>query len=203
MKKVGITGGIGSGKSIACEIFHLLGVPVFHADDEARYLQNNDLTIRNQLTGLFGTDIYLVDGGLDRKKLASLVFNDPVSLDKVNRIIHPSVRQRFIDWAREYPDEPYILYEAAILIESGYAKDFDLNILILADENIRIERVIKRDNISNELVRDRINNQMTNSQKIKFVDYIIENNNCQLLIPQIIELDRAIRNENAICHSNY
>ncbi len=195
MKKVGITGGIGSGKSTVCKIFHLLGVPVFHADDEARYLQNNDLTIRDQLTGLFGTDIYLSVGGLDRKKLASVVFKDPILLDKVTKIIHPSVRQRFIDWALEYPNEPYILYEAAILFESGYANDFDLNILILADENIRIGRVIKRDNISDELVRDRIKNQMTDSQKMKFVDYIIENNNRQLLIPQIIELDLAIRKE--------
>ena len=201
MKKIGITGGIGSGKSTVCEIFHLLGVPVFHADDEARYLQNNDLTIRDQLTGLFGADIYLSGIGLDRKKLASLVFNDPVLLDKVTKIIHPSVRQRFIDWALEYPNEPYILYEAAILLESGYAKEFDLNILILADENIRIGRVIKRDNISEEKVRDRIKNQMTDRQKIKLVDYIIENNNRQLLIPQIIELDRAIRMGNAVRHS--
>ena len=201
MKKVGITGGIGSGKSTVCEIFHLLGVPVFHADDEARYLQNNDLTIRDQLSGLFGADIYYSVGGLDRKKLASLVFNDHVSLDKVNKIIHPSVRQSFINWSHKYTNEPYIIYEAAILLECGYAKDFDLNILVLADENIRIERVIKRDNISDNLVRDRIKNQMADSQKIKFVNYVIENNNSQLLIPQIIELDLAIRNEYAFCNT--
>ncbi len=203
MKKVGITGGIGSGKSTVCEIFHLLGVPVFHADDEARYLQNNDLTIRDQFIGLFGAGIYLSDGSLDRKKLASLVFNDPVLLDKVNKIIHPSVRQCFINWTHEYINEPYVLYEAAILLESGYTKDFDLIILILADENVRIERVIKRDNISEEMVRDRIKNQLTDSQKIELVGYIIENNNSQLLIPQIIDLDRAIRNDNILHHSNH
>ncbi len=125
----------------------------------------------------------------------SLFLADSTLRNSHTKIIHPSVRQRFIDWALEYPNEPYILYEAAILFESGYANDFDLNILILADENIRIGRVIKRDNISDELVRDRIKNQMTDSQKMKFVDYIIENNNRQLLIPQIIELDLAIRKE--------
>ena len=174
MKKVGITGGIGSGKSTVCEIFHLLGIPAFHADEVARYLQNNDLAIRNQLTGLFGMDIYLSGGVLDRKKLAGLIFNDKELLAKVNEIIHPSVKQCFINWAHEYPNEPYVLYEAAILLEGGYAKDFDFNILILADENIRIERVIKRDNISSDLVLDRIKNQMPDSQKIELVDYIIE-----------------------------
>ena len=135
--------------------------------------------------------------------MASLVFNDPVLLDQVNKIIHPIVRQRFIKWTHEYSNEPYVLYEAAILLESGYAKDFDLNILILADENVRIERVIKRDNISDKLVRDRIKNQMTDIHKIELVDYVIENNNHQLLIPQIIDLDRAIRNDNILHHSNH
>ncbi|MEI6142810.1 MAG: dephospho-CoA kinase [Mariniphaga sp.] len=193
MKKVGITGGIGSGKTTVCEIFRLLGVPVFHADDEARYLQNNDISIRNQLVGLLGADIYLSSGLLDRKKLASLIFNNQELLANVNQIIHPAVRQRFIKWSLEYTNEPYVLYEAAILLESGYSLDFEINVLILADENARIERVTRRDRISGDLVRERIRNQMPDSQKINLVDYIIENNNRQLLIPQIIELDKEIR----------
>ena len=195
MKKVGITGGIGSGKTTVCEIFRLLGVPVFHADDEARYLQNNDISIRNQLVGLFGADIYLSSGVLDRKKLAGFIFNNQELLANVNQIIHPAVRQRFIKWSFEYANEPYVLYEAAILLESGYSSDFDFNILILADENVRIERVTRRDRISENLVRERIRNQMTDSQKINLVDYTIENDNRYLLIPQIIELDKAIRKE--------
>ena len=195
MRKVGITGGIGSGKTTVCEIFRLLGVPVFHADDEARYLQNNDLTIINQLTGLFGADIYCSGGVLDRKKLAGMIFNNQELLANVNQIMHPAVRQRFIKWSLQYANEPYVLYEAAILLESGYSSDLDLNILILADENTRIERVTRRDNISESLVRERIRNQMTDSQKINMVNYTIENNNSQLLIPQIIELDKAIRKE--------
>lgn len=192
MKKIGITGGIGSGKTTVCEIFKLLGVPVFHADAEAKYLQNNDLQIREKLTKLFGQHIYSPDGMLDRKKLAGIIFSDSAALANVNSIIHPAVRQRFLKWADNHKDAPYILYEAAILLESGFASDFDRNILILADEKVRIERVIRRDHTSAELVKQRINNQMSDDQKIKLVDFIIENNNEKLLLPRIIELNKLI-----------
>jgi len=195
MKKIGITGGIGSGKTTVCEIFKLLGVPVFHADAEAKNLQNNDLQIRELLVNLFGKHIYSLDGMLDRKKLARLIFNDSAALANVNAIIHPAVRQSFQKWTDNHLDSSYILYEAAILLESGYATDFDRNILVLADEKLRIERVIRRDHISKVLVKQRINNQMPDSQKIKIVDYIIENNNEKLLFPQIIELDKLIRSD--------
>ena len=195
MKKIGITGGIGSGKTTVCEIFKLLGVPVFHADAEAKNLQNNDLQIRELLVNLFGKHIYSLDGMLDRKKLARLIFNDSIALANVNAIIHPAVRQSFQKWTDNHLDSSYILYEAAILLESGYATDFDRNILVLADEKLRIERVIRRDHISKVLVKQRINNQMPDSQKIKIVDYIIENNNEKLLFPQIIELDKLIRSD--------
>ncbi|MCX6240111.1 MAG: dephospho-CoA kinase [Bacteroidia bacterium] len=193
MKKIGITGGIGSGKTTVCEIFKLLGISTFHADDEARNLQNNDLQIKNLLIELFGKHIYSHDGLLDRKKLAGVIFSDTRALEKVNSIIHPAVRQSFLKWVDQHLDAPYVLYEAAVLLESGYASDFDRNILILADEKVRIERVIRRDRTSEELVRQRIVNQMPDIQKIKMVDYTIENNNKKLLFPQIIELDKRIR----------
>lgn len=195
MKKIGITGGIGSGKTTVCEIFKLLGVPVFHADLEAKLLQNNDLHIRGLLIKLFGKEIYSLDGMLDRKKLAGLIFNDSEALANVNSIIHPAVRQSFLKWANIHQDASYILYEAAILLESGFASDFDSNILVLADEKVRIERVIKRDHISEEMVMQRINNQMSDSNKITMVDYIIENSNLKLLFPQVIELDKLIRSD--------
>ncbi len=195
MKKIGITGGIGSGKTTVCEIFKLLGVPVFHADFEAKLLQNNNLQIRDLLSKLFGRQIYSHDGLLDRKKLAGLIFNDSKALANVNAIIHPAVRQSFLKWANIHQNASYILYEAAILLESGYASDFDSNILVLADEKVRIERVIKRDRLSEELVMQRINNQMPDSKKITMVNYIIENNNVKLLFPQIIELDKLIRSD--------
>jgi len=195
MKKIGITGGIGSGKTTVCEIFKLLGVPVFHADLEAKFLQNNDLHIRDRLIRLFGKQIYSTDGMLDRKKLAGLIFNDSESLANVNAIIHPAVRQNFLKWTNIHKDTSYILYEAAILLESGYASDFDSNILVLADEKVRIERVVKRDRVSEDLVIQRINNQMPDSKKLTMVDYIIENSNVKLLFPQIIELDKLFKSD--------
>ena len=198
MKKIGITGGIGSGKTTVCEIFKLLGVPVFSADDEAKNLQNNDLHISELLIKLFGKDIYYPDGVLDRKKLAALIFNDSNAMAKVNSIVHPAVRKSFLNWIDNQQDADYILYEAAILLESGYASDFDRTILVLADEKLRIERVIKRDHLSEDLVKQRINNQMPESQKIKMVDFIIENSDKKLLFPQIIELDKLIRKDGKI-----
>lgn len=193
MKKIGITGGIGSGKSTACEIFKLLGVAVFNADDEAKNIQNNDLQIKNHLVDLFGAHIYSDDELLDRKMLAALIFNDAKALAKVNAIIHPAVRNNFIKWAENKQKDNYILYEAAILLESGYSADFDKNILILADEKVRIERVMKRDNTSKVLVKQRIKNQMPDSEKINMVDYVLENSETTLLIPQILALDKLIR----------
>ena len=195
MKKIGITGGIGSGKTTVCEIFKLLGVAVFHADAEAKKLQDNDLQIKRLLIDRFGECIYLPNGMLDRKKLAKLIFNNKEALSDVNAIIHPAVRMTFQKWADKYQDAPYVLFEAAILLESGYASYFDRNILIMADEKVRIERVIKRDNISKELVIQRIINQMPDIQKVKMVDFIIQNNNEKLLIPQVIELDNLIRKD--------
>jgi len=196
MKKIGITGGIGSGKTTVCEIFKLLDVPVFHADTEAKKLQDNDLQIKNLLIERFGEHIYAANKMLDRTKLAGLIFNDEKALADVNAIIHPAVRQKFLEWADKYQDAPYVLYEAAILLESGYASDFDRNILVFADEKIRIERVIQRDDLSEELVKQRIKNQIPDIQKIKMVDFIIENNNEKLLIPQVLKLDKLIREDN-------
>lgn len=193
MKKIGITGGIGSGKTTVCEIFKLLGIPVFHADQEAKNLQNNDPKIRYLLIELLGKDVYTKDGILDRKKVAEIVFNNKKALSAINKIIHPAVRQQFIQWSDRFPSAPYILYEAAILFESGYASDFDKNILILADEMTRITRVIKRDHTTVKNVKQRISNQLNDDQKIQMADYLIENNNDKLVIPQILKIDKIIR----------
>ena len=195
MKKIGITGGIGSGKTTVCEIFKMLGVPVFHADQEARFLQNNDSKIKSLIIKSFGAQIYREDGELDRGKIARVVFNNPKSLAILNSIIHPAISLRFMEWSEKYRDAPYVLYEAAILFESGLAADFDLNILVLADEKVRISRVIRRDRTSEEMVRQRISNQLPDNQKIKMTKYIIENNDEKLLFPQVIELDKLIRED--------
>ena len=193
MLKIGITGGIGSGKTTVCEIFKLLGIPVFHADAEARILQNHDLQVKKSLKELLGEKIYSQKGELDRTSLARIIFNDPILLERVNSIIHPAVRQQFMLWSNIHTKEPYLLYEAAILLESGHSSDFDKNILVNSDEKIRIERVVKRDHTTEALVKQRIKNQMPDIQKIKLVDYTIENNNTTLLIPRVIALDKLIR----------
>jgi len=195
MKKIGITGGIGSGKSTVCEVFRLLGVPVFHADIEAKNLQNNNLNIKYRIKELFGEDVYTPDGILDRKKMAGIIFNDQKFLEAINGIIHPAVRNCFQKWCENYQKLPYVLYEAAILYESGFASDFDRNILVIAEERLRIERVIKRDQITEENIKERIKNQMPDIEKVKKTDFIIENNNQSLIIPQILKLDKLIRED--------
>ena len=195
MRKIGITGGIGSGKTTVCEIFKLLGIPIFHADQEAKYLQNSDLIIKNQIIKLFGEDIYTSEEILDRQKLATIIFNNKQALFAINEIIHPAVRQRFQNWTENFQAVPYSLYEAAILFESGYASDFDLNILVLANEKLRIERVINRDGTTEEIVKQRIRNQIPDNEKIKLADFIIENNANNLLIPQILKIDKLIRED--------
>jgi len=193
MKKIGITGGIGSGKSTVCEIFKLLGVPVFHADLEAKNLQDNDIQIKNAIIERFGTQFYTQEGVSDRKRIAAIIFNDQEALTAMNEIIHPAVWQRFLRWSEDYRYAPYLLFEAAILFESGFASNFERNILILADEKVRIERVIKRDCTTEAAIKQRIANQLSDNEKIHMADYIIENNQENLLLPLIVQLDKLIR----------
>ncbi len=192
MIKVGITGGIGSGKSTACKVFLALGIPVFEADAEARKLQNTDPVIRQQLIELFGTDVYLPDQTINRKFLAPIVFNNPNLLLKLNEIIHPVVRKAFYDWY-EKQDAPYILHEAAILFETGFYKMMDKTITIATDENQRIERVMKRDGVTDQQVIARLRNQWTDEERIKHADFVIHNNDDELIVPQIITIDKKIR----------
>jgi len=193
MKKIGITGGIGSGKSTVCHVFKVLGVPVFHADEAARILQETNSDIRLELINLLGKDIYLPNNLPDRKKIAALIFNNSALKEKVNQLIHPAVKENFFSWLDSYKNEHYIIYEAAILFETGSFKEFDVNILVTADEETRIQRVIKRDHTTREAVMGRIKNQMQDEQKIQFADFIIQNDEKKLIIPQILELDKIFR----------
>lgn len=198
MLKVGITGGIGSGKSTVCRVFSVLGIPVFNADVEAGRLQNEDPQIGTELIGIFGSDIYSAEGLLNRKKLASIVFNDSGLLEKLNSIIHPAVHREFEKWIARNSDFPYVIYEAAILFETGSFRNFDFTILVVADEQERIERVSKRDHSRPEDVLQRMNNQMMDKEKIKMADFVIENNDNQLIISQILKLDQLLKSKSHV-----
>lgn len=192
MLKIGITGGIGSGKSTVCRVFSVLGIPVFEADKVAKELMNTDDGIYEQLTALFGSDVYLPDHTINRKYLAGIVFNDKSLLAKLNGIVHPVVRSTFFNWC-EAKNSPYIIHEAAILFESGFYKFMDKTIAVVTNEKERIERVMKRDGVTVEMVQERIRNQWNDQQRMELADYIIGNNDNELVLPQIIEIDKQLR----------
>lgn len=195
--KIGITGGIGSGKSTVCQVFKILGVPVFEADMAAKTLINSDPVIRNGLVQLFGKHIYGNDGRIDRKMLASLIFTDESLLQQVNNLVHPAVRNEFTNWTKRQ-DSEYIIHEAAILFESGFYKMMDYTILVSAPEEIRIERVSKRDGITAEMIGERMAKQWPDAEKRKLASLEIVNDNKKLIIPQILEIDKNIKTNGKI-----
>lgn len=183
MIKIGITGGIGSGKSIVASLFALYGIPVYIADTESKILTNTSETIRQKLTALFDDSLY-TETGLDKKKLASYIFNDPKLLETVNRIIHPEVAQHFQNWVAQQTGNLCII-ESAILFESGFNSLVDKTITVFAPEEIRIKRSMQRDNVSEETIRQRMKNQMAEEVKINRSDFIINNDDSKALIPQV------------------
>ena len=191
-KTLGITGGIGSGKSTICRVFKVLGVPVFDADAVAKNLLNTDDEIRQGLINLFGNDIYTPEGSVDRKMLAEIIFNNENHLNKVNSLVHPKVRNEFYKW-RDQQKAPYIIHEAAILFESGFYKMMDQVLLITAPEKDQIERVMKRDGVTEDQVRERMKRQMPNNEKQELADMVLVNDNKSLLLPEIIEIDKKLR----------
>ncbi|MEL7221144.1 MAG: dephospho-CoA kinase [Bacteroidota bacterium] len=192
-KRIGITGGIGSGKTTACKLFELLGIPVYYADDRAKWLMNNDPDLKQQLMDTFGTQTYDEAGQLNRPFLAQLVFNDRSQLDKLNSIVHPAVRADGIRWDEAHRDTPYTLREAALLYESGIYKLLDKIICVTAPESVRIARVIARDNTTAEAVKARIDKQWPEQDKIQLADYIIQNDGEQSLIRQVYDVHVVLR----------
>jgi dephospho-CoA kinase len=196
--KVGVTGGIGSGKSLVCKIFKVLQIPVFDADTEARKLMDHNHDIRKELIALLGKNIYTGQGTLDRKKMADIIFNDREIIQKVNKIIHPAVRKQFVAWWQNQNTD-YIIQEAAILFESGAYQLMDFNILITAPEELRIERVMERDGISRKQVIVRMTNQWNDEKKVKLADFIIHNDESDFLTTQILEIHKKILTHGKIC----
>lgn len=189
--RVGITGGIGSGKTTVCRIFELLGVPVYYADDRAKWLMNNDPILRDGLLQQFGEEAYLPDGGLNRAHIASIVFNDKSQLETLNSLVHPAVRRDGEDWAAAQI-APYTLREAALLFESGIYQTLDQLITVTAPESVRIARVVARDNTSEEAVRARMANQWPEEKKVALSDFIIQNDGQHGLLEQVWKLHHQL-----------
>jgi dephospho-CoA kinase len=173
MKVVGLTGGIGSGKTTVANFFAEQGVPVYIADVEAKKLQNESKTVIEQITALFGPDAYK-DGILDRKFVSGKVFNDPEKLEALNNIVHPQVVLHFDRW-KENQDSDYIIYEAAILFEKGGYKKCDYTILVVADHETKIDRLKKRDKSEISEIKARMDHQWSDEKKLNLADFVIEN----------------------------
>ncbi|MBI3510858.1 MAG: dephospho-CoA kinase [Bacteroidetes bacterium] len=186
MLKIGLTGGIGTGKSVIAEIFRVLGIPVFKADDVARDLQNENEELKNSIKSIFGNDIY-INGKLDRAKVSAIVFDDKEKLKKLNAAVHPAVAKIYDEFCRKNSDAKYIIKEAAILIEIG-DKSVDKMILVTAPEEIRIRRVMKRDNISEGDFLRRMKNQWTNDEKLKYADVVILNDGKEPIMEKILQI---------------
>ena len=184
---LGVTGGIGSGKSTVCRIFSLLGVPVYDSDVRARQLSDSDLEIRQRISYEFGKQIY-TDKGLNRKRLGEIVFRDKEKLNKLNNIIHPAVFKDFEIWKENHSNQKLLIKEAAILFESGGDKHVDKTLVISAPLELRIKRIMKRDNITREEINQRLQHQWVNEKLIELADSVIYCNEEQLVIPQVINL---------------
>ena len=188
--KVGLTGGIGSGKTTVAKIFEVLSVPVYYADAASKRLYHTDAELKENLKQHFGADIY-VEEQLDRKKLAAIVFSDPTRLELLNRLVHPPTIRDAEQWmARQ--TAPYFIKEAALLFESGSAAGLDLVIGVSSPKTLRMKRVMDRDGVSREEVANRMARQIEESIKMKLCDFVLQNDEQALLIPQVLELHEVL-----------
>lgn len=185
-KRLGVTGGIGSGKTTVCRIFRVLGIPVFVADNVARDVMENEPDIRAAINLITGKDLY-THGNLDRKELARIIFNRPDLLRKVNAAVHPEVLERFNRWASA-SDSPYVIMEAAILFEAGADSLVDRVVTISAPVEERISRVMGRNELTREEVIRRINNQLGDEEREEQSYYVINNSDNEMIIPEILKI---------------
>jgi len=188
--KVGLTGNIGSGKSIVAGIFNTLGAPVYNADKEAKKFLINKV-VQTELRKSFGSGIFEKEV-IDKKKLAKIVFKNPEALTFLNSLIHPLVRDDLKIWIEKHSDFPYIIYEAAIIFESGFYKTFNKIITVTSPLELSINRVIKRDGIKREDVLARMKNQWKQDRKIKLSDFIINNDESDLVLPQVLKIHKDL-----------
>ena len=190
MLKVGITGGIGSGKSYVCQVFNALGIPVFNADEAARSLMQNDTTLIQGIRNLLGDDVY-VDGKLDRAKISAIVFRDPDKLEQLNALVHPATIAYANNWFAQQR-APYVIKEAAIFFESGSYKEMDVMIGVYAPQELRIQRTMKRNNLSREKVLSIMDHQMDEDEEMKLCDHVIVDDDVTAVLPQVLKLHELL-----------
>ncbi len=190
MLRVGLTGGIGSGKSTVAKIFEVLGIPVYYADDAAKRLMNEDEELKAKIKEAFGDDIY-TEGSLNKKQLAAIVFNDPEKLNTLNKLIHPATIKDAAAWMHKQK-APYTLKEAALIFESGAQQGLDYVIGVTAPAPLRILRTMQRDGVTREEVIARLDKQMDDAIKMKLCDFVINNDEQDMLLPQVLALHQKL-----------
>ncbi len=192
--EVGITGGIGAGKSMVCKVFATLGIPVYHADSRAKQLMEESASLKEQVKVVFGKNSYHQSGKLNREYLANLVFSDSEKVQKLNKLVHPEVAKDYAYWVEKHEKQfPYLIKEAALLIESGSYKQLDYLVVVLAPVELRIARVIARDrHRERRQVELIISRQLSDQQRKESSDMVLNNDEKQLLVPQILDLHKYL-----------
>ena len=193
MYAVGITGSIGSGKTLICDVFRALNVPVYQADPEARRIMEENPGIRDRLIEYFGGEAFS-DGALNRPYLAARIFEYKKEREFVNSLVHPAVHKDFLKWKKEHGDAHYVIEEAALLFESGGYVDLDMTILITAPVKLRMDRIMKRDKLIHNEISARMSSQIKSEEAVNLADYVIVNDEKTLILPQVLEIHQKIMN---------
>lgn len=188
--RLGITGGIGSGKTTVCKTFKVLGVPVFSADEEGRVIMDTNTRLKKDLNKLVEEDLY-TSGELDRRRLASIIFNDSEMLNKVNNLVHPLVFESYRKWCMQQKSD-YVIFESAILFEAEAEEHVDKILAVIAPLEERVKRVMERNKMSRQQVMERVQNQISDDEMIKRSDYQVNNADTEMIIPQVLEIHKEI-----------
>ena len=190
MKKIGITGNIGSGKSFVCKIFENLGIPVFYSDEETKRLYLVP-SVKELIINRFGEEVYFDDGTLNRKLLSYHLFKNEEAMRYIESVLYPALNQYFDEWCERH-NSPYVLYESAIIYEKNYDHFFEKIIFVSASEDIRLQRVMQRDDCSEENVRSRMRLQQSEAEKLSKADFVIYNDGKQALEPQVLRINKLL-----------
>ena len=194
MLAVGVTGGIGSGKTLVCDVLRTLSVPVYQADQEARRIMEGNPDIRNGLIGYFGEEAFR-GGSLNRPYISARIFGNEKEREFVNSLVHPAVHKDFLKWKMQYRNAPYVIEEAALLFETGAYRELDMTILVIAPIKLRIERIMERDQLKPKEISARMSSQIKTEEAEKLADYVIVNDDRTLVLPQVLNIHQKIMNK--------